>query len=90
MKLVVIFFLLFTIFNCVIPALTLEYNIFNSGVFPIWRIGVSQMITLEIKGELHSNFIFLHFALIGLEQDSITLFTKMNFFFFQNSHFNTL
>ena len=26
------------------------------------------------------NYIFLHFALIGLEWDSITLFTKMNFF----------
>ena len=32
------------------------------------------------KGELHSNDIFLHFALIGLECDSITLFTKINFF----------
>ena len=32
------------------------------------------------KGELHSNYIFLHFALIGLEWDSIALFTKMNFF----------
>ena len=42
------------------------------------------------KGELHSEYIFLHFALIGLEWDSITLFTKMNFFFFQNSHFNTI
>ena len=43
-----------------------------------------------IKGELHPNYIFLHFALIGLEWDSIILFTKMNFFFFQNSHFNTI
>ena len=33
-----------------------------------------------IKGELHSNYIFLYFALIDLEWDSITLFTKMNFF----------
>ena len=33
-----------------------------------------------LKGELHSNYIFLHFALIGLEWDSITLFTKMNIF----------
>ena len=32
------------------------------------------------KGELHSNDIFLHFALIGLEWDSITLFTKRNVF----------
>ena len=32
------------------------------------------------KGELHSNYIFLYFALIGLEWDFITLFTKMNFF----------
>ena len=43
----------------------------------------------SFKGELHSNYIFLYFVLIGLEWDSITLFTKMNFFFFQNSHFNT-
>ena len=32
------------------------------------------------KGELHSEYIFLHFALIGLEWDSITLFTKRNVF----------
>ena len=44
----------------------------------------------HFKGELHSNYIFLHFALIRLEWDSTTLFTKMNFFFFQNSHFNTI
>ena len=34
----------------------------------------------SLKGELHSNYIFLNFALIGLEWDSITLFTNMNFF----------
>ena len=34
----------------------------------------------KVKGELHSNYIFLRFALIGLEWDSITLFTKMIFF----------
>ena len=34
-----------------------------------------------IKGELHSNYIFRYFALIGLEWDSLNLFTKMNFFF---------
>ena len=38
------------------------------------------MMPAWIKGELHCNYIFLHFALIGLEWDSITLFTKMNFF----------
>ena len=43
-----------------------------------------------IKGELHSDYIFLYFVLIGLEWDSINLFTKMNFFFFQNSHFSTI
>ena len=32
-----------------------------------------------IKGELHSNYIFLHLVLIGLKWDFITLFTKMNF-----------
>ena len=39
-----------------------------------------QSINSEFKEELHSNYIFLHFALIGLEWDSITLFTEMNFF----------
>ena len=29
---------------------------------------------VNIKGELHTNYSFLHFALIGLEWDSITLF----------------
>ena len=32
------------------------------------------------KGELHSNYNFFYFVLIGLEWDSISLFTKMNFF----------
>ena len=32
------------------------------------------------KEELHTNYIFLYFTFIGLELDSITLFTKMNFF----------
>ena len=44
----------------------------------------------EVKGELHSYYIFLHFDLIGLEWDSITLFAKMNFFSLQNSHFHTI
>ena len=33
------------------------------------------------KGELHFNYIFLYFVLIGLEWDSTNLFTKMNFLF---------
>ena len=37
-------------------------------------------LPIVVKEELHSNYIFLHFALIVLEWDSITLFTKMNFF----------
>ena len=37
-------------------------------------------LSVYFKGELHSNFIFLYFVLIGLEWDSINLFTKMNFF----------
>ena len=35
----------------------------------------------RLNGELHSNYILLYFAIIGLEWDSITLFTKMNLFF---------
>ena len=38
-----------------------------------------------IKGELHSDYIFLHFVLIGLEWDSINLST--NFFFLSNLTF---
>ena len=34
-----------------------------------------------LKGELHFNYIFLYFVLIGLEWDSTNLFTKMNFLF---------
>ena len=33
-----------------------------------------------VKGELHSNYIFLYFSLISLEWDSTTLFTEMNFY----------
>ena len=42
----------------------------------------------KVKGELHSNYIFLRFALIGLEWDSITLFTKM-IFFSSKTHIST-
>ena len=52
--------------------------------------GISLLGKQLFKGELHSNYIFLHFALIGLKWDTITLFTKMNFFFFQKLHFNTI
>ena len=51
---------------------------------------LSKATLKYIKGELHSNYIFLHIALIGLEWDSTTLFTKMSFFSFQNSHFITI
>ena len=37
--------------------------------------------TFLIKGELHSNYIFLYFILIGLEYYSVTLFKKTNIFF---------
>ena len=36
--------------------------------------GISLLGKQLFKGELHSNYIFLHFALIGLEWDSITPF----------------
>ena len=39
------------------------------------------MFLFVIKGELHSNYIFVRFALIGLDWYSIILFTKMNVFF---------
>ena len=44
-----------------------------------------------VKGELHSNYIFLYFVfLFCIFLDSINLFTKTNYFFFQNSHFSTI
>ena len=42
---------------------------------------IKQTKRFSIKGELHSNYILLRFALIVLEWDSITLFTKIIFFF---------
>ena len=50
---------------------------------------IKQIERFSIKGELHSNYIFLHFALIVLEWDSITLFTKINFFFSSKTHIST-
>ena len=35
---------------------------------------------IYIKGELHSDYIFTYFTLIGLKEDSLTLFIKTNFF----------
>ena len=43
-------------------------------------VGTFDYYHHKFKGKLHSNYIFLPFALIGLEWDSITLFTKMSFF----------
>ena len=45
-----------------------------------WQYELDTFQPSGLKGELHSNYIFLHFALIGLEWDSITLSTKINFF----------
>ena len=46
------------------------------NICPCW-----YFLNKRFKGELHSNYIFLHFALIGLEWDSITLSTMINIFF---------
>ena len=35
----------------------------------------------KFKGELHSNYILLYFVVLGQDWASITLFTKINFFF---------
>ena len=35
-----------------------------------------SFFAIIVKGELHSNDIFLHFALIGLECDSVTHLQK--------------
>lgn len=36
--------------------------------------------SVDLKGELYSNYFFLYFALIGLKWDSVTLFTKISCF----------
>ena len=36
---------------------------------------------MKLKGELHSNYIFLHFALIDLEWDSIKPYLQNELFF---------
>ena len=46
-------------------------------------VAIFNIMHESVKRELHSNYIFLYFVLIGLECDSITLFTKINFFFFK-------
>ena len=33
-----------------------------------------------LKGELHCHYVLLYFAVIGLEWDSITILTNVNFF----------
>ena len=45
------------------------------------RNSIKLFVENHIKGELHSNYIFLYFVLFGLEWDSVNLFTRMNFFF---------
>ena len=46
------------------------------------QTGNQLNINPVLKGELHSNYIFLCFTLIGLGQGSVTPLTKMNFLFF--------
>ena len=45
------------------------------------RNSIKLFVENHIKGELHSNYIFLYFVLFGLEWDSVNLFRRMNFFF---------
>ena len=45
------------------------------------RNSIKLFVENHIKGELHSNYIFLYFVLFGLEWNSVNLFTRMNFFF---------
>ena len=44
------------------------------------KILINNLKVYGVKGELHSNHILLYFAVIGLEWDSLTLLTIMNFF----------
>ena len=52
-----------------------------------WFLYDRDLLYEGVKGELQSNYIFLYFVLIGLEWDSINLFTKMNFFFLRKLTF---
>ena len=65
-----------------------SWNNINNPYAKLCVPDVAKNLNVKVfKGELHSNYIFLHFVLIGLEWDSITLFTKMNFFFLQKIKF---
>ena len=55
-----------------------EQLIFHNRSIP--NASFNLLPDLGLKGELHSNYILLYIALIGLEWDSITLFTKKNVF----------
>ena len=60
----------------------LTLGVFRCWINKLWYFTRIYFRTAPVlKGEPHSNYIFLYFALIGLEWDSMTLFTKMNFFF---------
>ena len=66
-------------------------NIVESSLYHIFRCGSKrcqfQNKLIPVNNLLKENFtliiffFFFHFTLIGLEWDSITLFTKMNVFF---------
>ena len=60
----------------------LTLGVFRCWINKLWYFTRIYFRTAPVlKGEPHSNYIFLYFALIGLEWDSMTLFTKMDFFF---------
>ena len=60
----------------------LTLGVFRCWINKLWYFTRIYFRTAPVlKGEPHSNYIFLYFALIGLEWDSMTLFTKMNYFF---------
>ena len=44
---------------------------------------------MKLKGELHSNYIFLHFALIDLEWDSIKPYLQNELFFSSKTRIST-
>ena len=63
-----------------LAGMTLYIPLYLNHILIIAQLVWSQNCN-AIKGELYSNYILLYFGVFGLELDSITLFTKTNFFF---------
>ena len=67
----------------------------SGGTWLIWFLGSLKSLKLFRKLWKHLRVDFstkfpVYFTLISLQLDFMALFTRTNFFFFQNSHFNII